>query len=254
MKERSAAGGRAISGSQMAAPHTGRLIGAALGLGLLAAIASLGLFTWLADEVVEGDTQAIDDWLLLGLHDFATPWLTDLMRIASVWGAPSRLAIFGAAAAAYFLVRGWRRGTVLIGVTLAGGALLDTVLKQTFGRARPTPFFDHYPAPETFSFPSGHALFSVCFFGGVAALLAARIRRPAFRVAVWLLAGAVIVLIGLSRVYLGVHYPSDVIAGYSAGTIWVAAVALADRVAERRRTRRGLRSEPGASMFNPPTD
>jgi membrane-associated phospholipid phosphatase len=156
---------------------------------------------------------------------------------ASVYGAPSRLSPLGLLVAAVFLIRGWRRGALLVVLTLAGAWVLDTGLKLFFARARPVPFYDYYPAPSSYSFPSGHALFSVCFFGGLAVLLTHRIRSRVAQVAVWLVAVVVILLIGASRVYLGVHYPTDVVGGYAVGVTWITAVAFGDRLAERRRRR-----------------
>ena len=118
--------------------------------------------------------------------------------------------------------------------TLAGATLLNLLLKQTFARTRPDPFFD-YPLPVSHSFPSGHAFFAASFFGGLAVLVSGRVRSSALRLAVWIVALSLVLLIGLSRVYLGVHYPSDVFAGYAAAVVWVAGVALGDRVVSHRR-------------------
>ncbi len=136
-----------------------------------------------------------------------------------------------------FLLRGWRRGAGLVLVTLAGAGVLDVGLKELFARTRPQAFFDYYPAPGSFSFPSGHALFAVCFFGGIAVLLTHRLRGPLARILAWAIALVLIILIGASRVYLGVHYPTDVIGGFAVGIVWVASVALGDRLADRRRLR-----------------
>jgi undecaprenyl-diphosphatase len=89
--------------------------------------------------------------------------------------------------------------------------------------------------PSSNSFPSGHAFFAASFFGGLAALLTGRIQSRALRVAVWVTAAVLSLLVGLSRVYLGVHYPSDVLAGFAAAIIWVSAVALGDRLVSYRR-------------------
>ena len=92
--------------------------------------------------------------------------------------------------------------------------------------------------PSSFSFPSGHALFATCFFGGIAVLLSHRLRElGSAEVLVWLAALVLILLIGVSRIYLGVHYPTDVIGGFAVGDRWVTSVALGDRLAERRRLR-----------------
>ncbi|MGH7526103.1 MAG: phosphatase PAP2 family protein [Gemmatimonadales bacterium] len=216
---------------------TERLVGAALVMGLLAAVGASVLFTWLGGEVLAGDTEALDLRLRVALHQVASPGLTQVMRWASLLGSPWLLVPLGLVLAALFAGRGWRRGALMVVVMMAGSLILDNSLKRLYGRVRPEPFFD-YPLPTSFSFPSGHALLAVCFFGGLAVLLAPRLRSPPLRVAVWLIALGLIALIGVSRVYLGVHYPSDVLGGYAAGTVWVTSVALGDRLAGRRRARR----------------
>ena len=218
-------------------PGSGPFVGTALGIGLLAAAVALALFVVLGYQVRSGDPTAFDLTVRSWVRSVETPKLSAVMWAASVYGAPVRLSPLGLAAAAAFLLRGWRRGAVLVVVTLAGAWLLDTGLKTLFARARPDAFFDYYPAPQSFSFPSGHALFAVCFFGGIAVLLSHRLQGRLAWILLWALALALIILIGASRVYLGVHYPTDVMGGFAVGIIWVASVALGDRLAERRRLR-----------------
>jgi undecaprenyl-diphosphatase len=126
----------------------------------------------------------------------------------------------------------------LVAVTLAGAALLNVLLKQSFARIRPAPFFE-YPLPVSASFPSGHAFFAASIIGGLTVLVSGRVRSNALRATIWVVALGLILLIGLSRVYLGVHYPSDVFAGYAVAVVWVAGVALGDRLASHRRRRLG---------------
>lgn len=216
-------------------PGSGPLIGAALGLGLLAAAVALALFVWLGYQVRVGGATAFDLTVRADLRSLETARLSTLMWAASVYAAPVRLLPLGVVAAAVFLLRGWRRGGLLVLVTLVGAALLDVGLKACFARARPEAFFDYYPSPTSFSFPSGHALVATCFFGGIAVLLSHRLEGRLAQVLVWLVAIAVIFLIGVSRIYLGVHYPTDVIGGFAVGVVWVTAVALGDRLAEHRR-------------------
>ena len=219
-------------------PGAAPLVGVELAAGLAAAVLSMGLLIWLGDEVLEGETRSFDLWIRGLVHGLATPWLTDLMWGASVVGAPRVLALFGVGAAVVFFARRWWRAAVLVLITMWGAMVLDAVLKQLYGRVRPAPFFDFYPAPASYSFPSGHALFATCFFGGVAVLASHRLEHPTARVGIWVAAIAAILLIGTSRVYLGVHYPTDVLGGMAAGVVWVGTVALGDRLAEHRRRRR----------------
>jgi undecaprenyl-diphosphatase len=222
---------------RVAEPGSAPLIGAALAIGLLAAALALALFVWLGFQVRAGVPTELDLAGRTVVRSLETSALSAIMWGASVYGAPVRLSPLGVLAAAMFLYRGWRRGALLVVVTLAGAWVLDTGLKLLFARARPRAFFEYYPAPESYSFPSGHALFAVCFFGGLAVLLTHRLRGRVAQTAVWLVAVVIILLIGGSRVYLGVHYPTDVLGGFAVGVVWVTAVALGDRLAEHRRRR-----------------
>jgi undecaprenyl-diphosphatase len=214
-----------------------RLLSEALVAGLVAAALALVLFSWLGREILTGVTPVLDDRLRGAVHSWSSPGLTKVMIAASRYGGPAWLAPIGVVLSVAFLIRGWRRGALLVIVSMAGAGLLDTLLKLTFARVRPVAFFD-YPLPVSHSFPSGHAFFSASFFGGLAVLLSGRVRSQPLRGLIWLVAIGLILLIGVSRIYLGVHYPSDVLAGYAAAIIWVAAVALGDRLASHRRRRR----------------
>ncbi len=226
------------SSADASAPPLAGLFGLAFVIGLLVAMGALAFFGWLADEMLEGSTRAMDDTLRTAVHHFASPGLTRSFEVASRLGGPSVLAPLGVAAVAVFLLCHWRRGAVLLAVAMAGAGVLDGTLKYAFHRTRPVPFFD-YPEPHSYSFPSGHALFAFCFFTTVAALAAPRVRSPVLRVLFWLVAVALVLLIGISRIYLGVHYPSDVLAGYSAGLLWVAIVSTGDRIVHHRARARG---------------
>jgi undecaprenyl-diphosphatase len=214
-----------------------RLLSATLVFGLLAAAGALILLSWLGREVLLGLTLGVDERIRGAVHQLASPRLTSVMMAVSLFGGPTVLTPLGILLALGFLVRRWHRGAVLVVVTMAGAGLLDTMLKRGFGRVRPAAFFD-YPLPVSNSFPSGHAFFAASFFGGLAVLVSGRVRTRALRIGVWIVAVFLIVLVGFSRIYLGVHYPSDVLAGYAGATVWIATVALGDRLVSRRRMRR----------------
>jgi undecaprenyl-diphosphatase len=111
-----------------------------------------------------------------------------------------------------------------------GAEALDQILKLLFNRPRPEPFFG-LAAPITHSFPSGHAMVSCCFFGVLAVILAARgapwAASRSKRMAIFAVAAILVALMGFSRVYLGFHYPTDVLAGYAAAVVWLAVVRTA---------------------------
>ena len=205
-----------------------------LSLGL--ATGSLVLFAWIAGNLSRASVRNFDFAVRGKVHAFALPALTQWMIWISFVGG-NGLVIAAIAALVVFAVFRWRRAALWLVISLAGTLILDLTLKYSFDRLRPAPFF--VPLPRTPSFPSGHALFSFCFYGVLAGLLAGRIRSLRLRILIWTLAALLVAAIGLSRIYLGVHYPSDVIAGYLTGTLWVSTMIALDRVRKRRR---GLKS------------
>jgi undecaprenyl-diphosphatase len=220
--------------SKLVPRETKALLTVELLAGLIAAAIGMLIFSWLGRDILIGVTPAIDERFRSAVHGHASPALTRLMLAASFYGGPAWLVPLGIILALVFLIRGWQRGALLVLITIGGAALLNALLKQGFARARPAPFFD-YPLPASASFPSGHAIFAASFFGGLAVLVTARIGTLALKILLWIVALGLILLVGFSRVYLGVHYPSDVFAGYAVAVVWVAAVALGDRLASRRR-------------------
>ncbi len=211
-----------------------RKVGLVLFFGLAIAVGALVLFAWLADEVLEGDTLRFDAAIRASVHQYASPALTSLMQIITMLGSPKFLIASGICVAIVFLIAGWHRAGILFAITFLGAVLLTEALKLGFRRARPFPFFDTL-LPTSYSFPSGHALWSFCFYGAMAALISARVKSRIVRLAIRALAALLILLIGLSRIYLGVHYPSDVVAGYAAALIWVLAVVFGDHLFRHRR-------------------
>jgi undecaprenyl-diphosphatase len=213
-----------------AAPQPAKLIEGLALAGLLAAVLSLFLFARLATEVREGETASFDNAVRTWVHQFASPGMTQAMKFVSLLGYDILIAEL-VIAVLIFLRIGWRRAAIWLAVTMAGAVLLDVTLKHVFHRERPVPYFGG--APHSYSFPSGHALASFCFYGVLAGLIADRVERLSVRIAVGVLAALLVLAIGLSRIYLGVHYPSDVVAGYIAAAMWVGTMLVIDHVGTR---------------------
>jgi undecaprenyl-diphosphatase len=213
-----------------------RFLSLSLLLGLAAAIGALIFFGWLTDEVLEGETRHFDEATRAAVHQLASPALTAIMRGLSFIGSTISLTIATIAVVVRFAMQKWGREAKLFAITMIGAALLNLTLKLTFKRARPVPFFN-LTAPETYSFPSGHSLMSCCFFGALAAIVTARIKRKRLRVIVWMLASVMFLSIGFSRIYLGVHHTTDVIAGFVAALIWILIIRFAEMQVRRRRGR-----------------
>lgn len=204
-------------------PVSGLVLLASLGVSLL----SLLLFSWLARNVFEGELTSFDIRIRLAVHHYANPSLTLAMEAISDLGSPVFLSALFVALVIAFLLIHWRHAASWLAITMAGALALDLTLKDVFHRARPPAYF--IPQPPSYSFPSGHSLGSFCFYMLLAGLLTARIHRLAARVVIWLAASLLVAAIGFSRVYLGVHWPTDVIAGYAAAAFWVAGLVTLDR-------------------------
>ncbi len=191
----------------------------------LCVAALLGVFGVLADEVTEGSTLGFDMTILRALRNPSDPsnpigpgWLVEAGRDVTSLGSTALLAILTVLVVLPLVFRGKRRTGWYLAVAVASGALVSTVLKLVFDRPRP----DIQTSVEVFnaSFPSGHATVSAVVYLTIGALLAGTTRHRGERVFYVSAAIALTVLVGLSRLYLGVHYPTDVLAGWLIGTAW----------------------------------
>lgn len=203
---------------------------------LLISIGLLALFAWLAEEALEGELARFDLFFRTQIHSLATPALTAWMERASFFGSVLFLASASAALCVVFLIIRWRRAASWLAIAMVGAAVLNVVLKEVFHRPRPEAFFG--VEPRSYSFPSGHALASLCFYSVLAGLLSTRLPQRAVRVILWIAAIVIVAAIGVSRIYLGVHYPTDVIAGYLAAAVWVGALLFVDQLRARARAGR----------------
>ena len=185
-------------------------------------IVSSLLFGAIAVAVVLGLTDNFDAATRAGFNRWASPNLTMLAEGASFVGSVAFLFTLAALIAAGLWMGGRPRAALLLLLVMFLAAIVNNIVKLTFARARPETFFGI--APDTYSFASGHALFSACFFSVAAGLIAAHVEKSWHRAAVWALACTIIAGIGLSRVYLGVHHLTDVIAGFALAALVVCIV------------------------------
>lgn len=196
-------------------------------LALTAAAASaLLIFIKVADEVLEGDTHKMDTAILMW---FRTPgdktdplgpiWFEDFVRDITALGSPAVLGLFVLITVVFLFLAGQKRLSLFMLTATVGGTLAVTILKEGFGRPRPNL------SPEgiyvyTASFPSGHAMISAVVYLTLGALIARLVPGARLKLYVLTVAFIMTILVGLSRVYLGVHWPSDVVAGWAAGAAW----------------------------------
>jgi len=193
--------------------------------GLLISLGALWVFAGLSEEVFEGETARLDAAVLLWINSAFPAWLDLPMRLITALGYPRVIVPLLLAAAYLFYRRGSKLHAILLLVSVSGAAFLGSALKSFYGRARPELFESGYEAPF-YSFPSGHAVTAASFYG-LLALLTARRLKGWRRWTVAAAGAALALFIGFSRLYFGVHYPSDVVAGYLAASLWVGAVVSA---------------------------
>ena len=210
--------------------------GARLSRGFMFCLAGVIGFAQLADEMGEGDTAGFDALVRDGVHGFNTPMLTQMAVFFSFVGDWPFLTILGGVIFAFLLYIKWKREALIFLITNAGELALNVSLKAFYQRPRPEALVD-YALPPSYSFPSGHALGSFCFFGILAWLMAANVKTDLGKWTIYSLAALLVLAIGLSRIYLGVHYPSDVAAGYLAAAVWTLTVVFSDRSMIRNRNK-----------------
>lgn len=211
---------------------------------LLFALVLIAGTTWfiaeLADGVAENDTQAFDERVLLALRnpsDTTDPlgpqWLEEVGRDITALGSVALITLTTLGATVYLVLRRKTRTALLFAVAVIGGDALSLFLKALFARPRPS-LVPHATQVYTHSFPSGHSLMAAVTYLTLGILLA-RVHRGHW-VKSFLISAAVLLtlLIGLSRLYLGVHYPTDVLAGWTVGGAWALVCLAVAKMLERR--------------------
>jgi undecaprenyl-diphosphatase len=195
---------------------------AALAAAFAAALLALApLIYWAA----LGKPAPFDQRIRDAVHARSSPLLTVAMKAATQLGSVFVVVPVGAVAVSMLLRQGRRRAALLLVLATAGSELCGDLMKIAIDLPRPDPFYG-LAAPFTYSFPSTHAMTSASFYGALAAIFGARERSAWRRRAMWTAAGALALVIGFSRIYLGVHYPSDVLGGYAAAVVWAGSLRL----------------------------
>lgn len=204
--------------------RAGSVLGA-LGIFLVAGVIVAGIGTWvfteLAEYVMAGGTQAFDEAVLRWVSTHHSPGVNEAMLEITALGTTTVVMMIVGVAALFLTLTRHKYSALLLLVATAGGSLLDLVLKLRFDRPRPHVFTWGTQVFSS-SFPSGHAMSAAIVYSTVAYLAARLQKRMWARWLTMFLAAVVIVLICSSRVYLGVHYPSDVLAGVVIGLSWAA--------------------------------
>ena len=185
---------------------------------LLGCLGLLALFGWLSQEVLEKEAFGFDTVILLWLHQHSNSTIDSLMLNITKLGNPEFIVVLVTISFSLLLWYKHFWAAQILFLNCLGGLILNQGLKLFFVKPRPqlwTPLI----VEHSYSFPSGHALGSAVIYGFLAVLLADR--YPHYRMRIFGIAVIIVGSIGLSRLFLGVHYPTDIIAGYSIGLLWL---------------------------------
>src|SRR5688572_15242079 len=203
-------------------------------------------FIEIADDVVEGDTRGFDEWAVRALRmpnpdapdgpqvPIGPKWVREVGRDMTALGGVAVLMLVTIGVAGYLLMIRKYHAMWLVLVATLGGLTVSTVLKEFFDRPRPD--VDHFSYVYTSSFPSGHSMISAVVYLTLGSLLARLVEQRLVKVYVILVALLLTLLVGVSRVYMGVHYPTDVLAGWTAGLAWAMLCWLVARYLQKRGT------------------
>lgn len=213
---------------------------------LTAILGGVWLFGELADQVTDGGLQSMDKALLLAfrrpgdLQPIGPAWLPEAVRDITALGGVFILSLVTLLTTAFLAMDGKRRLALFVLGAVGTGTLLSDLLKDVFQRPRPTIVPHLMPAQHS-SFPSGHSMLSAVTYLTLGAMLAASAKKRSLKAYFLIVAGLLTFIVGVSRVFMGVHWPSDVMGGWTAGAVWALICRLAlDRV--RRPDDRGLTS------------
>ncbi|MCO8120608.1 phosphatase PAP2 family protein [Stieleria sp. TO1_6] len=194
--------------------------------GLLVVVLGTWGFIELADEVIEGSTGDFDRWAVEKMRDpdepsrpIGPPWMASIGRDLTALGGVAVLTLVIIASAGFLVVNRSYRTMVVLVLSTTTGITASMLLKHFFSRPRPD-VVPHLDQVYTSSFPSGHSMMSALVYLTLGALIAPVLQRFWLRFYVLTLAIVITGLIGVSRVYMGVHYPTDVLAGWAAGLVW----------------------------------
>jgi undecaprenyl-diphosphatase len=220
---------------------------------LLIALGAWG-FINVAEEVMEGDTRAFDEWVLRSLrapgdlHDPIGPdWIIEFGLDVTALGGNWLLVFFTVAVAGYLWLDRKYETMLLLVLATSSGLLVSSALKSWFQRPRPD-VVPHLADVLTSSFPSSHSLMSAVVYLTLGALLSSEVRRRSLKFYILFLSVLLAVVVGASRVYLGVHYPTDVLAGWCAGLSWALLFRLIARWLLRHRRIDSANPESGEPL------
>lgn len=206
-----------------------------LAIGRSGGVVLAGLAFWFfkkqADEVVQGNADRVDEAVMTAVHRIDNPATHRVMEAITQLGSHWAIGAAAGVTALMMLRQGRKHDAWTVAVSTGGAMAINTILKNVFQRQRPIEMARRITLPKSHSFPSGHSLLSAATYPIVAHHLVERASLPVQAVA-HTLAGMIIISVGFSRVYFGVHFPSDVLGGFAAGFGWLGLTSLSHTAVE----------------------
>lgn len=199
--------------------------------GVLLATAAFWFFKKQAEHVVQGRADAYDDVIMETVHRIDNPAMHNVMEAITQLGSHVAISSAAGLTALMMLKDGRKQDAWTVAVSTGGAMAINTILKNVFQRQRPVELARRIKLPKSHSFPSGHSLLSAATYPIVAHHLVQN-RSVAAQAFVHTFAGVTILSVGFSRIYFGVHFPSDVLGGFAAGLGWLGITSLSHTIAE----------------------
>jgi undecaprenyl-diphosphatase len=207
-----------------------------LAIGTSGGVALSALAFWFfekqADSVVEGRADRYDEAIMQAVHTIDNPAMHRVMEAVTTLGSHAAIGTAAGITAIAMLTKGRKQDAWTVVISTGGAMVINTVLKNIFRRQRPKELARRIKLPDSHSFPSGHSLLSAATYPIVAHHLVQNESLP-MQAAVHTISAMVILSVGFSRVYFGVHFPSDVLGGFAAGFGWLGLTSLSHTVVER---------------------
>lgn len=202
------------------------MLGLEIGIGIVTSLFTSLLFFKMTDSILDKDGFGFDMQIITFLYNLRTPLLTSIMKSISFIGMDG-IIFFSIIIPVIFYLKRRRHEAILFTIMIVMGAVIDFLLKLITQRPRPT--FAPLVIEHSFSFPSGHSMNSFIFFTTVAYFIYHFTHKKKISLLAFLVSAIIILVVGISRIYLGVHYPSDVLGGYLAGLLWMASFIVIDK-------------------------
>lgn len=210
-----------------------RQTGVYIVVGLGGALLLLYLFSELTEDLLRHEFTSLDNNFELWIHGFTNPVFDFIFNVFTTIGGGWGMSVFTGLSLLVLLLRRHYYSAIMVFLAVGGGLLINFVLKNLFQRPRPDLWESTFARPSSFSFPSGHATMSLCLFGVLTWVFFHLLKTWRLKVGLAILMGFTIFMVGLSRIYFGVHYPTDVVGGYLSGGFWLALLVSGDAIFTR---------------------